>query len=277
MDHSDGLGALVTAGLDGKVALVTGAGRRRGIGHGVCLQLARSGAFVMVTDVVRNDSDRRSLDEAVAACCEVGTAEALSLDVTDPTDVAAAIAATISRFGRIDGLVNNAGTPAGAGSVTECELPRWHQSWNVNVMGMVHCIQAAAPALISSKGAIVNTASLAGIGAVPGMAAYITTKFAVVGLTRAAAADLGPLGVRVNAVCPGMIETDMGDLEVFHEAERQALTPDVVRQQLIGDVPLGRWGQPGDVAHAVSWLLSPASSYLTGVCLPVAGGLAAGL
>lgn len=263
--------------LHGKTVIVTGAGRVRGIGHGVCLALARAGANVVVTDMVRTDEVQQELDDCVAACAAVGTARGASLDVTDAPAVHDLVETTVAQYGRLDGLVNNAGTPAGVGSVLDCAASAWSLSWEVNVMGMVHCIQAAGPHLVASKGAIVNTASLAGLGAVPGMAAYITTKFAVVGLTKAAAADLGPHGVRVNAVCPGMVETEMGDLEVRHEAERQGLDPDSVRRQIAADVPLGRWGTPGDVAEAVAWLLGPSSSYLSGVALPIAGGLAPGL
>jgi len=268
--------------LSGRTYLVTGAGRRRGIGHAICRRLVEAGASVAVTDLVRDDEHRASLDACVAACREVaGVAqrvEGFELDVADAEAFESVADGVAAAFGRIDGLVNNAGTPVGVGSVLEGTLASWNASWSVNLMGMVHGVRAVVPHLPKDgAAAIVNTASIAGLGAVPGLAAYITTKFAVVGFTKAAAADLAPLGVRVNAVCPGMIETDMGDIEIAHEAERRGISLAQSRTDLVADVPVERWGQPSEIADVVAWLLSPAASYVTGVAMPVTGGLAPGL
>lgn len=265
------------ARLEGRAVLVTGAARPRGIGRGIVARLLAAGARVALTDL---DDDTTGSD-LYGAVASLGVDDdhliAVPLDVTDRTRVDDVVGQVVDHFGELYGLVNNAGTPAGAGSVLDTEAHRWDLSWDVNVMGMVHCLQSAAPHLASARGAVVNTASIAGLGAVPGLAAYTTTKHAVVGFTKAAAADLAPLGIRVNAVCPGLIDTQMGDAEVQHLAALWEVGVDQARERLVGDVPLGRWGTSADVAEVVAFLLDPVSNYLTGVAMPVAGGLGPGL
>jgi len=265
--------------LHGKVAIVTGARRARGIGRATAVRLAADGATVVATDLVTDDDAARELETTAARCRDLGVpARAWAMDVTDPSQVEQRVAEAIAEFGRIDVLFNNAGTPVGVGPFLEIDEAAWELSWRVNVMGMVHTISAVVPHMrAAGGGSIVNNASLAGLGATKDFAAYTTTKFAVVGLTKSAAVDFGNDGIRVNAVCPGIVRTDMGEEEIDFLADQLGVTPEEADRILAQDTALGRWAEPGEVADVVAWLAGPGSGYVTGVALPVAGGMSAGL
>jgi NAD(P)-dependent dehydrogenase (short-subunit alcohol dehydrogenase family) len=277
--------------LEGKVAVVTGAGRPHGIGRTTAVRLAEYGAHVVVTDLA--DSPRAAegsdpggaaqeddeLERTASLCRQEGVdALAIVVDVTKTDDVTSCIDRALQRFDRIDILFNNAGTPVGVGPFLNLDDGLWELSWQVNVMGMVRMCRAAIPHMRrNGGGTIINNASIAGLGAIDQFAAYTTTKFGVVGLTKCIAVEFGPDGIRCNAICPGLIETLMGIHEQELFAERWGVPPAEARRRLEEEVPLGRWGAPSDVADVVAYLAGPHAAYLNGVTIPVAGGLSPGL
>jgi 3-oxoacyl-[acyl-carrier protein] reductase len=277
--------------LEGKIAIVTGAGRPRGMGWAAALKLAGEGAKVVVTDVGRKrkeleiagllglGDDVAVLGKLVTAIEKLGSeAMAMAVDVTDTAQIRACVDKTCERFGGIDILFNNAGTPIATGAFLEIPAESWELSWQVNVRGMMEFCRAVIPKMVErGGGSIINNASLAGLGAVPGYAGYVTTKFAAVGLTKAIAAELGRRNIRCNAVCPGNILTDMGEAEISFLAAQQGMSRENARS-LYGEASaLGRGGLPDEVADVVAFLAGPRSGFLTGVALPVTGGLPQGL
>jgi 3-oxoacyl-[acyl-carrier protein] reductase len=263
-----------------RVAIVTGAAHPLGMGFAACRKLAETGALVVVTDLVESDDAandlQRRADEIVVAG---GEAIAIGLDVTSREQVDACVSKVINVLGSIDCLFNNAGSPAGVGDFLTMTDRQWDVSYAVNLKGTANMCRAVLPHMIEQgRGAIVNNASVAGLGAVGGMAAYTATKFAVVGLTKALAAEFGAQNIRVNAVCPGMVWTQMGQQEVNLLREDGESDSDA-RARLAGPdvVPLSRWAKADEIADAVVYLTSDAASYITGVALPVAGGMAPGL
>jgi 3-oxoacyl-[acyl-carrier protein] reductase len=281
----------VTRPLDGKVALVTGAGRERGIGGAAALVLARRGAAVVVTDLSRPSeasmaglstvaTDRTSL---VALAEEIvdsgGRALAISLDVTNEDEARTAVGETVATFGRIDIVFNNAGTPLGAKPFLELGPRDWALSWGVNVMGIVNLCRHVLPVMQEQRsGSIINNSSLAGLKVLPGYAAYSATKAAVVGLTKALALDFGRYGIRVNAVCPGDIDTQMGDIARRLAAVSVGLEDiDLDEGVPVEQVALRRRGLPEDVADVVAWLASDDAGYVTGAAIPIDGAMPQGL
>lgn len=246
--------------LDDDVVLVTGAGR--GIGRGIAQACARAGAAVVVVDV---DEDTAT-EVADAIVAEDGRAHAVGADVTDPARVRAAVASGVAAFGRLTGLVNNAGILR-EGSVLELSEADWDAVVAVNLDAPFHCIRAAAPHLLEHGGAIVNIASIEGLAAGPRHVAYSATKGGLVNLTRAVAIDLGRRGVRCNAVCPGSVETPL--YEAFLAGHDD---PEAARQSLVDRNFAGRLGQPSDIGSAVVWLLSDQASFVNGASLVVDGG-----
>lgn len=266
--------------LKGKVAIVTGAAHPMGMGYAACRKLSAAGAILVVTDRVVDEQSLAEINARAAELCDTGAeAIAIAVDVTNREQIDACIRQVRDVYGRIDILFNNAGSPAGAGDFLTMTDQQWDISYQVNLKGMADLCQAALPQMIEQgSGTIINNASVAGLGAIPEMAAYIATKFAVVGLTKALAAEFGSRGVRVNAVCPGMIWTQMGQKEVEHVRHANE-SLEGAKARLVGAdiVPVCRWGKAEEVADAVAYLASDASSYISGVALPVAGGMAPGL
>lgn len=247
--------------LAGRVALVTGSAR--GIGEAVAAALADQGATVVVADVLDE------LGEKVAA----GLGDRgfyVHLDVSRPEDWAAATATVEERFGGLDVLVNNAAIVRVAG-LPAMALADYQAVVAVNQVGVFLGIQAATRLMVPrGGGSIVNIASVDGLSGTPGFGAYVATKFAVRGMTKVAALELAGLGIRVNAVCPGPIDTpaqgDVPELAGIDVAAMAAAT-----------VPLGRIGQPEEIAAAVLFLASDLGSYTTGADIVVDGGLTAGV
>ena len=263
-----------------RVALVTGCGSPRGIGQATARRLARERTRVVVSDRPgaggAGGGGLAALVAAIAA--DGGAAHALEADLVSRAACATLVEGTVAWGGGLDVLVNCAGTPAGAGPFLAHSTAAWEQSFAVNVTSLFHLAQLALPALIErGGGSIVAIASLAGLGVVEGGAAYHASKFAVVGLAKAIAAEFGRDGVRCNAVCPGMVLTDMGDVECRLVAERQGISIDAARASLAAEAALGRAAGPVEVAEVVAFLCSPAAGYVTGVALPVAGGAPLGL
>ena len=247
--------------LHGKAALVTGAGS--GIGRAIALAFAREGARVVVSDV--DDAGGGATTEAARALG--ATAHFVHCDVRGGAAVEALVARTVELFGRVDCACNNAGiegTLAPIGDATEDDAAR---VLDVNLMGVWRCLHAELPRMAAQGGgAIVNTASVAGLVGAGGLAPYVASKHGVVGLTKAAALEYAARGVRVNAVCPGVIATPMVD-------RLAAASPGVI-EALLTVKPMGRLGAPEEVAAAVVWLCSDAASFTTGACLTVDGGYA---
>lgn len=264
--------------LKDKVAIVTGVGKFRGIGRATALKLASYGANVVITGL--DDKGQSIVRNEMVNEIEKHGGKALNVpvDVTDRAQIDACVQKTLDTFGRIDIMFNNAGTALGCGKFLEIEKAKWEKTFAVNVIGMAEFCQAVIPTMIEQKsGAIINNSSMSGLGVIAGTSAYNASKFAVIGLTRTLAIEYGMHGIRANAICPGLTQTDMGDLEIvlfkdwfkldsMKAAEEFALEP----------VALGRWGQPDDIADAVCWLASEEASYVTGVSLPIAGGMGMG-
>jgi len=275
--------------LDGKVAIVTGAGRPKGIGRSTALRLAELGATVVVTDLCKKyegdlafygvGDDWAQLQRVVGEIEARGSRGlACKVDVTRREEIAACVEEAATRFGGVDILFNNAGTAVGVGAFLSMTQPQWDLSLSVNVTGMFHFCQLAIPKMIErGGGVIVNTSSTAGLGAGDLMCGYHTSKFAVVGFTKAIAAEFGPFGIRCNAVCPGMVDTDLGDMEYEFISQMEGITIEEARQRAAQKIALRRQCAPDEVAEVVAWLCTPAAGYLTGVALPIAGGMPPGL
>jgi 3-oxoacyl-[acyl-carrier protein] reductase len=202
---------------------------------------------------------------------------AVPVDITDQGQIEDCVAKTLARFGRIDILFNNAGVFV-AGPFLETSIREWQTTFNVNVFGMVRFCQQVIPVMLEQgSGVIINNSSLSGLGAIPECSAYTASKFAVIGLTNTLALEYGPYKIRVNAVCPGLIDTQMGAEVIRYFAEKDGLTPEEARQSQAKEVPLQRYATAEEVAEVVAFLASPKAGYITGVAIPVAGGLVAGL
>lgn len=264
--------------LENKVVIITGAAHPRGMGFAACQRMAEHGAKVVITDLARNDEERQNLEARAESLRNIGAPVlAIAVDITNPSQVADCVQQAIGRWGRIDVLFNNAGTPIGSGPFTDQGDREWDISYQVHLKGTANFCKAVIPHMIEQgEGSIVNNASLAGLGVIADMAAYNATKFGLIGLTKSLAVEYGRHNIRVNAVCPGMILTQMSEVEIetlrnegesFEDAKRNA----------VAEVPLGRWGSAGEVADAAVYLASPMASYVSGVALPVAGALAPGL
>lgn len=256
--------------LTGKVALVTGCGSSEGIGAASAACLARDGATVVLTD--RSESDVTATAAGIA-----GDVHARALDITDRSAVDRAVADVLSDHGRLDVLVNNAGTSAGAKPFMEITAEDWATAFAVNVKGTADCCQAALPALCETGGIIVNMSSMVGIGAQRAFGAYTSTKHALIGMTKTIAAEFGPQGVRAVAICPGFIATEFHENVNRRMAEEEGKTLEEIHAQRYETVALRRAGTPMEVGELVAFVAGPGGAYITGVALPVTGGVQMGL
>ena len=245
--------------FDGSRVMVTSAAS--GIGAAAARAFVREGAQVMLAD--------RDLERAARLAAELereagaGRAQAAAVDVADAAAVNDLVTRTVDLLGGLDVCFSNAGVFDGFARCTDTSDELWAQVLAVNLGGSFHCARAALPELVRSRGALVFTASVAGLGAQGGGTAYTVSKFGTVGLVNQLATEYAAEGVRVNAVAPGGVATGM--TAPFLE---QPEVSELIRQR----TPLGRWGQPEEIAEAVLWLASPRASYVTGTVLRVDGG-----
>jgi NAD(P)-dependent dehydrogenase (short-subunit alcohol dehydrogenase family) len=252
--------------LEGKASLVTGAAS--GIGRATALVFADEGAKLLLADV-----DETGGGETARLAGDRG-AEVffIECDVSDSAQVEALVQGCVERFGRLDCAFNNAGISGESARLAEYEEEVWNRVLAVNLTGVFLCMKSELRQMVAQcGGAIVNAASLLGVTGYPTLGAYNAAKHGVVGLTRTAALEYASHGIRVNAVCPGWIETPM----VMDSGPQPASIP-AVYNALAGLMPLGRLGKPEEVAAAVAWLCSDAASFVTGHPLLVDGGALAG-
>lgn len=245
--------------MKGKVAIVTGGAS--GIGRAAALALAKAGAKVVVSDV--NIDGCHQTEQMIKDAG--GTAVSIKADVSKDADVKALVQKTVDKFGRIDAAFNNAGIEGSLGIETATiSEDEFDQTIATNLKGVWLCMKHEIPEMLKQgNGTIVNTSSVAGLVGIVGAPAYVASKHAVVGLTKTAALEYAKRGVRINAVCPGIIHTPM----VARAAEAPGM-----RDLLQNAEPVGRWGEPEEIGDAVVWLCSDASSFLTGAAIPIDGG-----
>jgi NAD(P)-dependent dehydrogenase (short-subunit alcohol dehydrogenase family) len=247
--------------LADRIAVVTGAGS--GIGRAGALAMAHEGAFVIVAD--RN----REAGEATAGAIRAagGQADAVATDVDSDSDIEHLIGGTLDRHGRIDILHNHAGLQVG-GPLLDVPSERFDASWRINVRAHFLAAQRAMPAMIEAgKGVILNTASNSGVFYDREMIAYATSKHAIVAMTKQMAIDYARHGVRVNALCPGWVDTPFNDPFIAQMGGRMAIEA-YVRDK----IPMGRWAGAHEVAEAILFLVSDRSSFITGHALVIDGG-----
>jgi NAD(P)-dependent dehydrogenase (short-subunit alcohol dehydrogenase family) len=251
--------------LDHKIALVTGAGS--GIGRAIALIYAQQGAHVVVADLNPESAD--AVVEQIVG--KGGAAEAQRLNVVDETQVTAAFEATVRRHGRLDILVNNAGI-SHVGNILETSAEDWDRVMAVNTRGVFLCAKAAVAHMLRqwpAGGVIVNIASVAGLISVDRRFPYCASKGAVISMTRSIAIDFAQQGIRANAICPGTVQTPFVE---GYLTRHFADTADEVRQQLHARQPLGRMGQPEEIAAAALYLAADEAAFVTGSMLVIDGG-----
>jgi 3-oxoacyl-[acyl-carrier protein] reductase len=247
---------MVPIDLSDRTAIVTGGGQ--GLGAAVATVLHRAGAAVAITYWPDPEQRNKAIAETLAA--QLGErALAVAGDVRSPEAMSAAVEATVGRFGRLDILVNNAGIVRDR-SFKKMSFPEWQQVIDTNLTGVFNACKAAEPRL-QEGGRIVNVSSISAALGFFGQANYAAAKAGVTGLTRVLARELARRRITVNAVAPGLVLTEMG-----------LTIPEEERQRMLGNVPLGRFGDPDDIAHAILFLCSGLAGYVTGQTLHVNGG-----
>ncbi len=245
--------------FSGKAAVVTGAGS--GIGRAVAHAFARYGAQVLCCDI-----DTAKADGTVEGIVQSGgSAAALTVDVRDESGVRGMVQECLRQFGRLDFAVNNAGVSGSPGPLAEHSLEDWEDVMAINLTSIFLCLKYELEVMVErGQGSIVNTSSQAGFAAQPLMPIYTATKHGVAGLTRATAVDYVARGVRVNAICPGVVRTPM--------AEDYVRRGVVTEESMSATTPIRRLAEPEEIAEAAVWLCSTAASYVNGVLLPLDGG-----
>ena len=246
--------------IDGSVALITGAAS--GIGRATALAFAARGAQVAVSDTDESGG-KETVNQIEAAG---GTAMFARADVAQPQEVIGLVQRTVERFGRLDCAFNNAGIEGEMADTVSCSETNWDRVIAVNLTGVWNCMKhELAVMYVQGSGSIVNCASVAGLVGFRNLPAYCASKGGVIELTRAAALESAETGIRVNAICPGVIETPMVERVTGHDPQIEA--------QFKALEPVGRMGAPEEIADAVAWLCSESASFVTGHPLVVDGGL----
>ena len=269
--------------LKGKVAIVTGAGRRLGIGRGIALRLAREGADVAVADICREFEEFpgyglgmwEGLKETADEISALGVRGLpVRVDVTDAGQVEEMVRQTVEALGRLDIIVNNAGGAPGPAPVIALEEAAWNKTIAINATGTFLCSRAAARQMLAQGqgGKIINISSIAGKQGSPFLAAYCAAKAAIIGLTRTMALELAAANIQVNAVCPGQVDTELQHWGWQLAAGMRGTSYEEVIKRVISEIPLGRLETPDDVANVVAFLASSQSDYMTGQAINVSGG-----
>ena len=271
--------------LNGKVALVTGAGGKNGIGRAIATRLAKEGADVAVNDITEHpyaaaQADWQGLPDLVREIEAMGQrAISIVADVADVEQVKGLVDQTVAHFGKIDILVNNAGTIAGKDRVPVVDLAEedWDRVQRVNVKGVFLCSQAVARHLIAqgTGGKIINMSSVTGKRGSARFAAYSASKFAVIGFTQSLACELAPYQVNVNAICPGLVDTErfghLASVLMPQNLSADEQLSEYARRSEAA-VPIGRLAEGADVAKMAAFLASDEAAYLSGVSITVSGG-----
>jgi NAD(P)-dependent dehydrogenase (short-subunit alcohol dehydrogenase family) len=240
-----------------KVILVTGS--TYGIGKSTAIAFAERGAKVVLSDWKEDVDTARLIKEKGGDCLFI------QCDVSDEEQVKKLVSGTIAHYGRLDYAFNNAGIEGEGGSTVDCSTENWDNTISINLKGVWYCMKYQIPEMLKSGGgSIVNNASIAGLVGFAGLPAYVASKHGVVGLTKSAALDYAKQGIRINAVCPGVIHTPMIDRFTGEDP--------AVLEQMVAAKPMGRVGQPEEIADTVVFLCSDASSFITGQALAVDGG-----
>jgi NAD(P)-dependent dehydrogenase (short-subunit alcohol dehydrogenase family) len=252
----------MTRQFEGKVALVTGGSS--GIGLATALAFAREGAKVVIADV--QEGNERTVSDLIRR--EGGQAVFHECDVSQSYQVRNVVEMILENFGRLDFACNNAGIEGKQVATADSDEAQWSRILEVNLSGTYLCMKHEIPAMLrNGGGAIVNISSIAGLAGFAGMGAYVASKHGMLGLTKTAALEYATQGIRVNAICPGVIQTPM--------IERLLESDPGLRAQLTAGSPMGRFGRPEEIAAAVTWLCSTGSSYATGQHLTIDGGWSA--
>ncbi|MEB2785265.1 SDR family oxidoreductase [Algoriphagus persicinus] len=240
-----------------KVMIITGS--TFGIGKSTAIAFAKRGAKVVLSDWLADEDTEKTIHEIG------GDAIFVKCDVSNEEDVKNLVAKTINNYGRLDYAFNNAGIEGTPSPATECTNDNWDNTININLKGVWFCMKYQIPEMLKvGGGSIVNNASIAGLVGFGGIPAYVASKHGVVGLTKNAALDYAKQNIRVNAVCPGVIQTPMIDRFTGEDPK--------VLEQLVAGKPMGRVGQPEEIAETVVFLCSDASSFITGQAIAVDGG-----
>lgn len=254
--------------IDGKIAVVTGAAQ--GLGLGIAERLARNGATVVMADLQREKVE----DEAGGLRKPGLQVFPAYVDVTDSAAVDRLFAEVAEAHGRIDILVNNAGVGQKVAPVVELEDGEWDRVIRVTLTGTFYCCRAAGRIMEGQEsGAIVNISSINGQNPAALVAAYNAAKEGVISLTRTLALELAAYGVRVNAVCPGPVYTAFNRSNMAQRSKTLGLTEEEMIERIRSAIPLGRWGEPEDIANGVAFFCSPAAAWITGEVLRVSGGM----
>lgn len=269
--------------LNDKVAIVTGAGRKNGIGAAIAEELAKNGVQVVVADICASVSDlphagNPGWEELTAVANHLSTyniqAIPLIVDVTDSASIEKMIAEVKAKFGRLDILVNNAGAAVGPSPVLWMAEAAWRRTLEINATGTFLCCKHALPLMIEGEkwGRIINISSLAATKPKPNVSAYAASKAAVVALTQSLAQEVAEYGITTNAILPGDVDTDMKQWGLQLEAWAGGVEKEVVVATAVGKIPLGRLATPTDIAQSVAFLASDQASFITGQILQITGG-----
>lgn len=253
--------------LPDKIAIVSGASK--GIGKAIALRFATEGANIVIAcrDTDEGEKIARMIREVGRECLVV------KCDVSSLQEVEDMVEKTIQKFGRVDILVNNAGVSSMA-PVVDLNEKEWNANMDINAKGQFLCSQAVAKQMIKQKsGKIINNASLAAKRGALFLGHYSASKSAVLGLTYTMAIELAPYNITVNAVCPGIVETDMIKREWKWEGDLRGMTPEELRKEVLSTIPLGRLAKPEDIAGVVAFLASEDADYMTGQAININGGM----
>lgn len=277
--------------LKGKVAIVTGATRARGMGHAAALAMARMGASIVSTGLRQRRDDLTAgsfhqvgggasrLDERVAELRTLGVeAIGLGVDVAREEDILRCVEVATETFGGVDILFNNAGVPTGAGPFLDVPSTAWDIQFDLCIKGAARFCQAVIPSMRErGGGSIINNSSIWGVKPLAGAGAYVAAKAGMIGLTKVIAVEHGPDNIRCNAILPGTVLTEINDSRVAMVREKEGITIEEARERMAAATSLKRLGRPEEIGALVAFLASDAAGFITGAAIPIDGGVQNGL